>query len=80
MKKSFVSIATAVMLLPFISGFKTYNSQNDSLCLFPELTFSNAVTFNNPDKKDDKLTVCEKNDEVKVKFKIIEWLMSVFED
>lgn len=80
MKKTFISILTAVMMIPFISGFKMFNEEGKSLCFFPELTFSNAVLFDETDDNDEKITVCEKNEKVEVKFKLIEWIKSVFTD
>ncbi len=80
MKKTFISILTAVMMIPFISGFKMMKKESESLCLFPELTFSNAVLFDETENNDEKITICEKSEKVQVKFKLIEWIKSVFTD
>lgn len=80
MKKTFISILTAVMMIPFISGFKMFKEEGKSFCFFPELTFSNAVLFDETEGNDEKITVCEKNEKVEVKFKLIQWIKSVFTD
>ncbi|MBE6837464.1 MAG: hypothetical protein E7509_05710 [Ruminococcus sp.] len=83
MRKTVFSILTAVMMIPFVSGFRMIKKENRSFCLFPELTFSNAVEFedeDNEDKNEERIEVVEKNEKVKIKFKLFEWVMSVFRD
>lgn len=80
MKKTVISVVTAVMLLPFISGLKSFERETKSFCLFPELTFSSAVDFENEGGNNDRVEVVEKKEKVEIKFKVVEWLMSAFLD
>lgn len=80
MRKFKISVITAVLIFPFFNGLRAFETAPKNNCMFPEITFSNSAEFESTEKIDERIEVCEKNDGVVVKFKLIEWLKSVFRD
>lgn len=78
MKKVMISLTAAVFAIPVLTGIFHNHRKNEELSLFPEITFSNAVEFNESEEKSDRVEIVEQNEEVQVRFKIVEWFLSVF--
>lgn len=78
MKRIFSCLTAAVFAVPLLTGFFNEKKQSESFFFFPELIFSNAVEFENSKSCSDRVEVVENNEEVEIRFKIVEWFLSVF--
>lgn len=73
-----IAFVTAFFIFPLFSGFNVKENKTDSFSLFPEITFSNACEFESAQKTDERVEVVEENEDVEIRFKFFDWLMSVF--
>ncbi len=77
MNKLKSAILVSVFAVPLFTGFFQSPQKPTSFMLFPEITFSSCADFDN-ENSDEKVIISQQKDRVEVKFKIIEWIKSVF--
>lgn len=80
MKKLTISLCISILSLPFFMGFSEKKQTCNPLVLFPEITVSSSAEFDSDDNSDEKVEVIEQNKKPQIKFKIVELLLSVFQD
>lgn len=67
---------TALTLFTGLFGEK--GGETRDFCFFPMFSASPAIEFEEPEISDGRIEVVEQKEEVQVKFRLVEWLLSVF--
>lgn len=78
MNKLKSAILISIFAVPLFTGFSEGKQSAQPLNFFPEITFSSSAEFNKSDEDNSRVCEVEQEDEVVVKFKIVEWILSKF--
>lgn len=72
------AVAGLTALTLFTGLFGEKSGETGDFCFFPMFTASPAIEFEEPEISDDRVEVVEQKEEVQIKFRLVEWLLSVF--
>ena len=73
-----ISFLTAFVILPLLGGFFDDNKESECLTLFPELTVSSAVEFEENESECEQVQIVDQSEKTEIRFKLFDWLKSVF--
>lgn len=72
-----LSILISIIAFPLFTGIFKGEQNAQPMTLFPEITFSSSAEFQS-ENNSSRVEIVEQNDDVEVKFKLIEWILSKF--
>ncbi len=80
MTKLIASLTAALMTLVIFTSLTEKSRLFEEFTFFPSFTATPAIEFNEEDEEEGRVRVVENKDEVKIRLKFVDFILSIFQD